>query len=154
MLTHTQNKSRHLANCKLFGIVLVVQIEQNTRYWPQRTVTVNKAILGSCELLRNQTMSSKVLCCSETMLPKSCCVAEEPALHVSRSWASWLVFYWVNPLMARGSKRQLQAADLFSLPTKLLPSTCSNLLWQIWAAVWLSGSVLCSCVRTMFVAVW
>lgn len=62
-------------------------------------------------------------------------VAEELPLHVSRSWASWLVFYWVNPLMARGCKRQLQAADLFCLPKKLLPSTCSNLLWQIWAMV-------------------
>lgn len=55
-------------------------------------------------------------------------------LHVSHNWASWLVFYWVNPLMARGSRRQLQASDLFLLPKKLLPSSCSKLLWGIWAA--------------------
>ncbi|KAL0053237.1 hypothetical protein WJX82_002974 [Trebouxia sp. C0006] len=57
----------------------------------------------------------------------------EPVLHVSKNWASWLVFYWVNPLMARGSKRQLQASDLFQLPKALLPSTCSNRLWGVWA---------------------
>ena len=62
-------------------------------------------------------------------------VAGEPVLHVSKNWASWLVFYWVNPLMARGSKRQLQASDLFQLPKALLPSTCSNRLWGIWADV-------------------
>ncbi len=61
--------------------------------------------------------------------------AGEPVLHVSRNWASWLVFYWSNPLMARGSKRQLQASDLFQLPKALLPSTCSNRLWGIWADV-------------------
>ncbi|DBA85738.1 TPA: hypothetical protein ACH3X1_005304 [Trebouxia sp. C0004] len=57
----------------------------------------------------------------------------EPVLHISKNWASWLVFYWVHPLMARGSKRQLQASDLFQLPKALLPSTCSNRLWGIWA---------------------
>jgi len=62
-------------------------------------------------------------------------VAGEPVLHVSKNWASWLVFYWVNPLMARGSNRQLQASDLFQLPKALLPSTCSNRLWGIWADV-------------------
>ena len=62
-------------------------------------------------------------------------VAGEPVLHVSKNWASWLVFYWVNPLMAQGSKRQLQASDLFQLPKALLPSTCSNRLWGIWADV-------------------
>ncbi len=61
--------------------------------------------------------------------------AGEPVLHVSKNWASWLVFCWVNPLMARGSKRQLQASDLFHLPKALLPSTCSNRLWGIWADV-------------------
>ena len=61
--------------------------------------------------------------------------ADEPLLHVSKNWASCLVFNWVNPLMARGSARQLQASDLFPLPRKLLPSTCSSLLWRIWAAV-------------------
>ena len=62
-------------------------------------------------------------------------VAGEPVLHVSKNWASWLVFYWVNPLMAQGSKRQLQPSDLFQLPKALLPSTCSNRLWGIWADV-------------------
>ena len=62
-------------------------------------------------------------------------VAGEPVLHVSKNWASWLVFYWVSPLMARGSKRQLQASDLFQLPKALLPSTCSNRLWGVWADV-------------------
>ncbi|KAL0039364.1 hypothetical protein WJX79_004967 [Trebouxia sp. C0005] len=57
----------------------------------------------------------------------------EPVLQVSKNWASWLVFYWVNPLMARGSKRQLQTSDLFQLPKALLPSTCSDRLWGIWA---------------------
>ncbi len=61
--------------------------------------------------------------------------AGEPVLRVSRNWASWLVFCWVKPLMARGSKRQLQASDLFQLPKALLPSTCSNRLWGIWADV-------------------
>jgi len=37
--------------------------------------------------------------------------------------------------MARGSNRQLQASDLFQLPKALLPSTCSNRLWGIWADV-------------------
>ena len=84
--------------------------------------------------------------------------AEEAALHVSRGWVSWLIFYWVNPLMARGCKRQLQAGDLFCLPTKLLPSTCSNLLWHIWAEVWLApcGLQACwdMCVRIASICSW
>ena len=73
--------------------------------------------------------------------------SEARQLHVSRFWLSHVLFYWVNPLMAQGSQRQLQASDLFALPAKLQPSTCSQTLWTRWASVRPIPMNACACME-------
>jgi hypothetical protein len=48
---------------------------------------------------------------------------------------SGLTFSWATPLLALGSRRQLQQEDLYALPADLQPSACGRLLWRKWEEV-------------------
>ena len=54
---------------------------------------------------------------------------------ISHNVLSAALFHWVTPLMARGSKRQLQPGDLFPLPPAQQPKECASVLWGCWQQV-------------------
>ena len=54
---------------------------------------------------------------------------------ISHNVLSAALFHWVTPLMARGSKRQLQPSDLFPLPPAQQPRECAAVLWGCWQQV-------------------
>eukprot|EP00873_Tetraselmis_striata_P025270 jgi/Tetstr1/445534/TSEL_033308.t2 len=49
-------------------------------------------------------------------------------------WISRITFAWVKPLMERASAFNLLPADLFHLPSDLLPEECASRLWKRWVA--------------------